>query len=62
VAGVEVRRGGLDCENCNALGKERIQRLGRALWRRAAFGFDAGDLPEGVDACIGAAGNGQLLV
>ena len=62
MAGMEVPCGGLDLKDRDLLREKRVQRLGGAIWRRSALGFDARYLTEGVDAGVGSAGDRELLV
>ena len=61
MAGMEVPCGGLDLKDRDLLREKRVQRLGGAIWRGAALGLDAYDLPEGVDAGVCTTGDCQLL-
>jgi hypothetical protein len=41
MAGMEVPCGGLDRKDRDVLREKRVQRLGCAIWRGSALGFDA---------------------
>jgi len=58
---MEVRRRRLGGEHGDLVGQARVQRLGRALRRRAARHVHGRDLPQRVHACVGAARDGEAV-
>jgi len=59
-ARVEVVGDGLDVLHGDAFGEEVVESAQPALLGQLAGGLKGGDLPEGVDAGVGAAGEGDL--
>ena len=58
-ARVEVVGDGLDVLHGDAFGQEVVESAQPALLGQLAGGLEGGDLPEGVDAGVGAAGEGD---
>jgi hypothetical protein len=57
---MELRSSGLDSADRQVVGKLGVQRLGGALGRRPALGFDARNLRQSMDAGVGPAGHRKL--